>query len=410
MHTLGTRARQAARTVAQASPEVKAQALVQAAAVMRTQQKALLAANAEDLARGEPGAMEASRRDRLLLNPARLEAMASGLETIAALPDPVGEVLAREQRPSGLKIEKRRVPLGVIGVIYEARPNVTADAGGLCLKSGNAVLLRAGSDSFASCEAILACLHQGLRAAGLPEAAIQMVPTRDRTAVGIMLGMTESLDVIVPRGGAALTRRIASESRIPTLQHLDGNCHIYIHASASLALVSRVVHNAKLRRPGICGAVESLVVDAAILEAALPTLLEALPGVEIRGDARACACSGQLVPAAAEDWGREYLAPVLSLKTVDGLAEATAHVNRHSSRHTDAILAEDPEAVAQFQQTVDSAIVMHNTSTQFADGGEFGMGAEIGIATGKLHARGPVGCRELTTYHYRVTSDGAVRA
>ncbi len=410
MHQIGQQAKQAYRALATATPEAKNAALHAAADALLARTTALQEANAQDMEFGRQKGLSHAMLDRLLLNDARIQGMAEGLRAIAALPDPVGHELERTTQPNGLTIAKVSVPLGVIGIIYESRPNVTADAGGLCLKSGNAAILRGGSESLHSSSAIAACLHEGLQAAGLPEYAIQLIPTRDRAAVGEMLTMTDSIDIIVPRGGKGLTERIARDSRIPTIQHLDGNCHVYVHRSADADKAVHIIQNAKLRRTGICGAAESLVIDESIIDALLPDIINALDGVEIRGDARAQQADSRVVSASDADWGQEYLDAIISVKTVSGIEDAIAHINHYSSYHTDAIIAEDTQAVAAFQQQVDSAIVMHNTSTQFADGGEFGMGAEIGISTGRLHARGPVGCRELTTYKYVVTSDGAVRA
>lgn len=411
MQSVGRAARAAYAVLANASAESKRTALWQAAASLRAREKEILEANSRDMeaarARGLTGAM----LDRLELTPTRIAAMADGVDAVAEFPDPVGRVLGESTRPNGLTIRRVSVPLGVIGIIYESRPNVTADAGALCLKSGNAAILRGGSESFHSSAAILTCLQAGLAAAGLPEAAIQAVPVTDRAAVGEMLTMTDSIDVIIPRGGKSLTERIQRESRIPTLQHLDGNCHTYIHASADPAMAEAVVVNAKLRRTGICGATESLVIDRAALESVLPRLADALigKGCELRGDEVACAADNRLRAAAPEDWDTEYLDAVLSVKTVEGPEEAIAFINRHSSHHTDAIIAGDSVVAERFLREIDSAIVMHNTSTQFADGGEFGMGAEIGISTGRLHARGPVGCDQLTTYKYVVSGNGQVR-
>jgi len=320
-------------------------------------------------------------------------------------------VIAAWDRPNGLHIERVRVPLGVIGVIYEARPNVTAEAGGLCLKAGNPAILRGGSESFHSSAAIVECLHEGLKMAGLPFGAIQLVPTRDRAAVGEMLGLIEFIDVIVPRGGKSLIERIQRESRIPVLAHLEGNCHVYIHSKASISMARDVTLNAKMRRTGVCGAAESLIIDRAVLKSHLPPILHTLfdAGCEVRGDAEARALDPRIMPATEADWSTEYLDAIISVKVVSGLDEAIAHVNRHGSHHTDAILTEDCPAAERFLTEVDSAIVLHNASTQFADGGEFGMGAEIGIATGRLHARGPVGTEQLTSYKYRVRGTGQTR-
>jgi glutamate-5-semialdehyde dehydrogenase len=349
--------------------------------------------------------------DRLALTEARIAAMAHGVEEIAGLPDPVGSVIAAWTRPNGLSIERVRTPLGVIGVIYESRPNVTADAGALCLKAGNAVILRGGSESFHSSRAILTCLHDGLAHAGLPAAAIQMVPTTDRAAVAKMLTMTRHIDVIVPRGGQSLTERVMTESRVPTFLHLIGLCHTYIHAAADAEKARRIVLNAKMRRTGICGATETLLVDRAVAKILLPPILADLiaAGCEIRGDAETRALDPRVKPATDADWDTEYLDAILAVKVVAGLDEAIDHIVRHGSAHTEAIVTEDTAAAEAFMHRLDSAIVMHNASTQFADGGEFGMGAEIGIATGKLHARGPVGVEQLTTFKYKVRGTGQVR-
>lgn len=411
MHQLGRHAREAGRLLSEAPRAQKDDALQYAATALRKNTGAILAANKEDMDAGRAKGLDAAMLDRLELNPKRIEAMAKGLEDIATLEDPVGKELTSWQRPNGLIIARVSVPLGVIGIIYESRPNVTADAGALCIKSGNAAILRGGSESAHSSQAIVACLHEGLKAAGLPEAAVQMVPTQDREAVGLMLTMTESIDVIVPRGGKGLCKRVMEESRIPTILHLDGNCHSYVHAKASPELARSVLLNAKMRRTGICGATESLVVDSALTNTLLPQLVDDLiqAGCEVRGDVPTQQVDKRVKPASDSDWGTEYLAPIISVKIVQGLDEAVDWVNTHSSHHTDAIITEDTEAAQTFLKRVDSAIVMHNTSTQFADGGEFGMGAEIGISTGRLHARGPVGVEQLTTYKYVVKGNGQVR-
>jgi glutamate-5-semialdehyde dehydrogenase len=348
--------------------------------------------------------------DRLKLKPETVEAMAKSLEEIAAFPDPVGRILTEWTRPNGLLIQRVSVPLGVIGIVYESRPNVTADAGALCLKSGNAVILRGGSDSLNSSEAIAECLHAGLKNAGLPPDAVQIVPTRDRQAVGEMLTMTEYIDIIVPRGGKSLTERILKESRIPTIQHLDGNCHTYIHRSADARMAREVLLNAKMRRTGVCGATESILIDRAAAKL-LPELIETLisAGCEICGDKIAQKIDPRVLPATEADWATEYLDAKISVKTVEDVSEAVEHINLYGSHHTDAIIAEDPAAAEIFLNRVDSAIVLHNASTQFADGGEFGMGGEIGISTGRLHARGPVGIEQLTTYKYILHGSGQTR-
>ena len=411
MLEIGAAAQDAARLLARAATEDKNHALRAAAQNLRGARQSVLDANARDLAEADAKGISKPLRDRLVLNDDRLESMAAGLEAIADLPDPVGDVFWETERPNGLRIERVRVPLGVIGIIYESRPNVTADAGALCLKSGNAAILRGGSESFHSSQAIVGCLHEGLRAAGLPEAAIQLVPTRDRAAVGAMLTMNETINIIVPRGGRSLIERVQKESRVPVIAHLDGNCHVYINEKADPDKAVALVHNAKMRRLSICGAAESLVVDKAVAPTIVPRLVEDLSaaGCEVRGDDAAQALDARVVPASSEDWSTEYLDAVISLRIVDGLDAAIAHIERYGSHHTDSIVTEDPNAAAQFLAEVDSAIVLHNASTQFADGGEFGMGAEIGISTDRLHARGPVGLEQLTTYKYRVHGTGQVR-
>ncbi len=411
MAALGRNARAAAAELAQARPEAKQQALLAAAKAIRDSHAVIEGANARDMAAGRDKGMTAALLDRLELTPERIEAMARGLEDIASFPDPVGRVLAEWDRPNGLKIARVSVPLGVIGIIYESRPNVTADAGALCLKSGNAAILRGGSESFHSSGAILDCLQKGLAEAGLPQAAIQRIPTTDRAAVGMLLTMSDTVDVIVPRGGRGLIERVQRESRVPVFSHLDGMVHTYVHASADPAMARDLVVNAKMRRVGICGATETLLVDAALADSQLPALLSALQaaGCAIRGDETAQAAVEGVAPATAEDWDTEYLAPVIAVKVVAGPDEAIDHVNRHGSHHTEAIIAEDAAAAERFLNEVDAGIVMHNASTQFADGGEFGMGAEIGISTGKMHARGPVGAEQLTSYKYKVVGSGQVR-
>jgi glutamate-5-semialdehyde dehydrogenase len=409
MEGLARAARQAGRAVATAPRQSKDLALREAARLLQERESELLEANAQDLARAREAGVKGSFLDRLELNPERIQAMASGLLTVAGLEDPVGRELAAWDRPNGLRIRRVAIPLGVIGVIYEARPNVTADAGALGLKAGNAVILRCGSDSVASSRAIAGIMQEGLKLAGLPPEAISLVPTQDREAVGIMLGLRGLIDVIVPRGGKSLIERVIKDSRIPTFEHLDGNCHSYLHRAADLEQAIAVIRNAKLRRTGICGATESILVDREIVEQALPRLLDAMPECEFRGDEICRAIDDRVVAATPEDWGTEYLAAIVSIKTVSGLEEAIEHVNRFGSGHTDAILTADEQAARQFLTRVDSAIVLHNASTQFADGGEFGMGAEIGIATGRLHARGPVGVEQLTTYKYQVLGHGQTR-
>ncbi len=411
MHAIGKRARAAYAVMAETHNEQKDMALVQAALALRENAHAILAANAQDVEFGKEKNLDEAQIDRLTLNAARIEAMAAGLETIATLPDPVNKILEEWTRPNGLTLQRVSIPLGVIGIIYESRPNVTADAAGLCIKSGNAVILRGGSESFHSSQAIVECLHHGLKAAGLPQDAVQMVPTRDRDAVGVMLAMTGLIDVIVPRGGKSLTKRVAEESHIPTLLHLEGNCHTYVHKDADTKMAVDVLLNAKMRRTGICGATESLLIDEAVADRLLPSLAETLAkaGCEMRGDEAARTIDQRIKKAHDEDWDTEYLAPILSIKVVAGVDEAIAHINAHGSHHTDAIVTGDTATARIFLRKVDSAIVMHNTSTQFADGGEFGFGAEIGISTGRLHARGPVGAEQLTTYKYVVHGDGQIR-
>lgn len=410
---IGKAAKQASRELAKSSDATRNAALKEAAHALRTNQQAILDANAKDMEAANKKGISGAFLDRLELNEERVEAMAQGLEAIAELDDPLGKTLAEWSRDeNGLHIKRVSVPLGVIGVIFESRPNVTADAAALCLKSGNAAILRGGSESFYSSAAIMNALQQGIEKAGLPKASVQNIPTTDREAVGAMLRAVESIDVIVPRGGKGLIKRVMEDSLIPTLQHLDGNCHSYVHASADADKAVRVIENSKMRRTGICGATESIVIDEAVAGSILPQLVNALAkkGCEVRGDEEACAIDGRIKQATEEDFDTEYLDAIVSVKVVSGLDEAIVHVQKHSSGHTDCIIAEDKQAVARFQQEIDSAIVMHNTSTQFADGGEFGMGAEIGIATGKLHARGPVGIEQLTTIKYHVSSEGSVRS
>ena len=404
-------ARVAAATLALTPRARKDAALRAAAAALHAGTDPILAANARDVATARAQGLGAAMLDRLRLTPERVAAMASGVDTIATLDDPIGTELARWTRPNGLDIARVRVPLGVVGIIYESRPNVTADAGALCLKAGNAAILRGGSESLHSSRAIAAALAEGVVAAGLPETAIQLVPTADRAAVGHLLRMAEHVDVIVPRGGRSLIERVMAESRVPVLAHLEGNCHTYLHASAEPGMAVAVTVNAKLRRTGICGATETLLVDRTAAARLLPPVLEALisGGCEIRGDAEVRAIEPRAKPASEADWQTEYLDAILAVKTMAGLDEAIAHINRYGSHHTDCIVAADEAAAARFLREVDSAIVLHNASTQFADGGEFGMGAEIGIATGRLHARGPVGVEQLTSYKYVVRGRGQVR-
>jgi len=411
MQECGAEARKAYSMLAGATATQKNNALKEAAKAIRAESKKICAANAKDMALGRKSGMSKAMLDRLELTQGRIESMAKSLEDIAKLPDPVGRSLATFTRPNGLVIERVSVPLGVIGIVYESRPNVTADAGALCLKSGNAAILRGGSDSFHSSLAIEACLQKGLKAAKLPAKAIQLVQTTDRAAVGIMLTMNGVIDVIVPRGGKSLTERVMKESRVPTLLHLDGNCHTYIHARADPEMALAVLINAKMRRTGVCGATESLVIDKAALSM-LPRLVDGLiqEGCKVRGDTFARKTDSRIKPASEADWGTEYLDAVISVKTVRGIDEAIHHINHYGSHHTDAIITRDKKAAERFLKEIDSAITLHNASTQFADGGEFGFGAEIGIATGKLHARGPVGVEQLTTYKYMIRGHGQIRA
>ena len=412
LRSMGERARAASRVLAHASPAQKNRALHATAAAIRASEAEILAANARDMAAAGAAGLSAAMLDRLQLDPGRVQAMAAGIEVIAALPDPVGAVLAEWTRPNGLRIQRVRVPLGVIGIIYESRPNVTADAGALCLKSGNAVILRGGSESLASSRAILASLARGLTEAGLPADCIQMVPTADRAAVGVMLaGMREFIDVIVPRGGKSLVARVQQEARVPVIGHLEGNCHVFVQRDADLDMARRIVLNAKLRRTGICGAAETLLVDRAGAPRLLAPLVQALleAGCEVRGDPATQAADARVKPATEQDWYTEYLDAIIAVKVVEGVDGAVAHIERYGSHHTEAIVTADPAVAERFLSAVDSAIVLHNASTQFADGGEFGMGAEIGISTDKFHARGPVGVEQLCSYQYRVHGAGQVR-
>jgi len=412
MAGIGRRARAAARPLAIASTEAKNAALNAMADAILANKKNILDANAIDLANGREAGLSAAMMDRLALDAGRIRAIAEGVRAVAALPDPVGTLIAKWDRPNGLHIERVRTPLGVVGVIYESRPNVTADAGALCLKAGNAVILRGGSDSINSSAAIHACLAEGLKTAGLPEAAIQLVPTTDRAAVGEMLkGLSGNLDVIVPRGGRSLVERVQTEARVPVFAHLEGICHLYIDKSADLAMAVKIAVNAKMRRTGICGAAETLLVDRAAAATHLVPVLEALrdAGCEIRADVEVRKLFPDAGAATDTDWSTEYLDAIISVRLVDGVAGAIEHIESFSSHHTEAIVAEDAVAAEKFFNEIDSAILLHNASTQFADGGEFGMGAEIGIATGKMHARGPVGVEQLTSFKYRVRGSGQVR-
>ncbi len=412
MLELGRAARRAARDLALAPRHLKNTALVIAAGLLRTSTADIIAANERDMEAARVAGASKANLDRLMLNEARIESMAKGLESIAALPDPVGRVLATFERPNGLKIERVATPLGVIGVIYESRPNVTADAGALCLKAGNAAILRGGSDSFHSSRIIHACLVEGLRTAGLPDAAISLVPTRDRAAVGEMLkGLGGNVDVIVPRGGKSLVERVQEDARVPVFAHLEGIVHVYIDRAADLEMAKTIVFNSKLRRTGICGAAETMLVDEAVASTHLAPLVTMLldKGCEVRGDALTRAVDSRVKEAVEADWHTEYLDAIISVKVVAGLQEAMDHIATYGSSHTDCIITQDEAAAEQFLAEVDSAIVLHNASTQFADGGEFGFGGEIGIATGRMHARGPVGLEQLCSFNYRVRGSGQTR-
>lgn len=412
MADIGRRARAAARRLARTSGKEKAAALVAMAAEVRAREADILEANAGDVSAMKENGVAASFLDRGTLDPTRVEEIAGALEEIAALPDPVGRVLAAWTRPNGLAIERVATPLGVVGIIFESRPNVTADAGALCLMAGNAAILRCGSDSLRSSQAILAALTAGLRAVGLPEDAIQLVPIKDRAAVGEMLtGLDGSIDVIVPRGGKSLVARVQTEARVPVFAHLEGICHVYVDKAADLDMAVDVTVNAKLRRVGVCGSAETLLVDRAVADSHLLPILKALHerGCEIRATDEVRARFPAAVPATEADWSTEYLAPIISVALVDGVDAAIEHIETYGSHHTDSIITADEATAAHFFAGVDSAIVLHNASTQFADGGEFGMGAEIGIATGKMHARGPVGVEQLTSFKYRVRGKGQTR-
>jgi glutamate-5-semialdehyde dehydrogenase len=412
MRQLGQAARAAASILTRVTSEQKRVALMRIAAEIRADRETVLAANARDVADAQANGLSGAMIDRLRLNDDRIEATAAGVEAIAALPDPIGTVLAEWERPNGLRIQRVRVPLGVIGIIYESRPNVTADAGALCLKSGNAVILRGGSESARSNHAIHACMTRALRAAGLPEGAVQMVPTQDREAVGILLrDMTEFVDVIVPRGGKGLIARVQQDARVPVMGHLEGICHTYVHARADLAMARAIVVNAKMRRTGICGATETVLIDAACAGTHLGPIVRDLlaAGCEVHGDEATRAIVAEAQPATREDWGKEFLDAIVAVRVVPDIDAALEHIRTYGSGHTEAIITEDDAAAARFFSELDSAILMRNASTQFADGGEFGMGAEIGIATGKIHARGPVGAAELTSYKYLVHGTGQTR-
>ncbi len=409
---MGRSARIAAHALALAPAAAKNAALAEMAQAIRSDAAIIARENEADLAAARTRDLKSSFIDRLTLSPERIAGMARGLDEIAALPDPVGDVTERWTRPNGLAIARVRVPIGVIGIIYESRPNVTADAGALAMKSGNAAILRGGSDGFRSSAAIVAALQRGLGRAGLPREAIQMVPTMDRDAVGLLLsGLEGTIDLIVPRGGKSLVARVQQEARVPVFSHLEGICHVYVDRAASLAMAKSIVLNAKMRRTGICGAAETILIDRACaashLKPLVLTLIEA--GCEVRGCAETQACDPRVTPAGEQDWSTEYLDAIVSMKVVDGIEEAMAHIARYGSQHTDAIITDDGEAARRFLTEVDSAITLHNASTQFADGGEFGFGAEIGIATGRLHARGPVGLEQLTTFKYQVSGTGQIR-
>ncbi|MGD0421671.1 MAG: glutamate-5-semialdehyde dehydrogenase [Xanthobacteraceae bacterium] len=412
MRDIGREARVTARALALAPASRKNRALAAMAKALRRSRMPILAANAEDVAEAKASGATPAFLDRLALDAGRIEAMAAGLDTIRKLKDPVGAIMASWRRPNGMRIERVRVPLGVIGVIYESRPNVTTDAGALCLKAGNAVILRGGSESFRSARAIHAALVEGLAEAGLPTAAIALVPTRERAAVGMMLaGLDGAIDVIVPRGGKDLVGRVQAEARVPVFAHLEGVCHVYVDRAAKLAMAKAIVLNAKMRRTGVCGAAETLLVDRAgapkLLKPLVAMLIDA--GCEIRGDAAVQAVDPRVKPASDADWSTEYLDAILTAGVVDGVDAAIVHIERYGSHHTDAIVTENRAAAEKFLREVDSAIVLHNASTQFADGGEFGFGGEIGIATGRLHARGPVGVEQLTSFKYRIRGSGQTR-
>lgn len=412
MDRLGAAARSARRGLANSTHEARNAALRAAAAALRSQSDAILEANRRDMALAEDRGLAPAMLDRLMLDDSRVEAMAAGLEAIIALPDPLGRVLAEWERPNGLRIQRVSVPLGVIGIIYESRPNVTADAAALCIKSGNAVILRGGSESFHSSRAIHACVVAGLEAGGLDAACVQMIPTTDRAAVGYLLSsMTGTIDVVVPRGGKRLIERVQREARVPVIGHLEGICHVYLHASADVAMAAGIAVNAKLRRTGICGAAETLLVDSSAAGRLLPPVLDALAegGCEIRGDDTVRALYPDAASAIEDDWPAEYLDAIIAVRVVDNIDAAIEHIARYGSGHTECIVAGDEAAAERFLSLVDSAIVLHNASTQYADGGEFGMGAEIGIATGRIHARGPVGAEQLTSYKYLVRGSGQVR-
>jgi glutamate-5-semialdehyde dehydrogenase len=408
---LGQRAKHAAAALRTATTEAKNKALVEGARLIRAESAAVLAANMLDIAAAKKAGMNEAMQDRLLLNAARIEGMAQALDDIAALPDPVGSIVEQWQRPNGLSFTRVRVPIGIIGVIYEARPNVTADAGALCIKSGNVVVLRGGSDSFHSSRCIVDLLRTALKGAGLPEDCVQLVPTTDRAAVGEMLKAMDWLDLIVPRGGRSLIDRVTAESRVPVLRHYEGLCHVYVDHDANIGMARDIVANAKMRRVSVCGSAETLLIDRAALDTHFKTIVDRLfdLGCEVRGDADAQKRDARILPATEKDWSTEYLAPIISVATVDGVDGAVRHIAKYGSQHTDSIVTDNEATAQRFLLEVDSAIVMHNASTQFADGGEFGLGAEIGISTNRMHARGPVGLVELTTYKNVVRGKGTLR-
>jgi glutamate-5-semialdehyde dehydrogenase len=411
MKEIGKNARAAAKVLAVASAAQKNAALAAMASYLRLSSDEILSANAKDLAAAKAKGMKAAFVDRLLLNDARIEAMARGLEVVALLRDPVGHVLAKWTRPNGMEISRIAVPIGVIGIIYESRPNVTADAGALCLKSGNAAILRGGSDSFETSQVIVTALQAGLRDAALDQNCIQMVPSTDREIVGAMLsGLDGTIDLIVPRGGKTLVARVQQEARVPVFSHLEGICHVYVDGAAELDMAKSVVLNAKMRRTGICGAAETILIDRAALQNLQPIVSMLInAGCEVRGDAQTQAIDAAVKPATEQDWATEYEDAIVSIRVVDGVGGAIAHIAKYGSQHTDSIVTNDVKTAEKFLNEVDSAIVLHNASTQFADGGEFGFGAEIGIATGKLHARGPVGLEQLTTFKYQIRGSGQIR-
>ncbi len=411
MRDIGMEAKKAALELSNAKPAIKNKALVSAAEKIRENVDIIIEKNCIDLVSAKKNGSTSAIIDRLELTVDRIQSMASGLESIAKLTDPVGKTLDEWQRPNGLLISRVSVPLGVIGVIYESRPNVTADAGALCLKSGNAAILRAGSESFHTSSEIMKCIKAGLQSANLPETAVQLVPTIDRAAVGEMLAMSDYIDVLVPRGGRSLVERVQADAKVPIFAHLEGVCHTYVHKESNPDMACAIVLNAKMRRPGICGATETLLIDKEIINSHLPPIIEALlsAGCEIRGDQPIIDCSDKILPAFEADWSTEYLDAILSIKQVKGLREAINHINHYGTEHTDAIITDDDNVAHEFMSEVKSAIAIHNASTQFADGGEFGMGAEIGISTGRMHARGPVGVDQLTTFKYMVKGSGQIR-